>query len=62
MAKAKFGYHSTYYGCDIYHNRKGYYMGLNWESFTPRGNVRADTLEGVKRLIRDAVKKGPRRY
>lgn len=48
-------YHSTYYNCDIYHNVRGYHMGLVWEAYTPKGTVRADTLEGVKKLIRQNV-------
>lgn len=49
-------YHSTYYGCEIYRNEHGYHMGLRWEAYTPRGKVRADTLDGVKKLIRSNVK------
>ena len=32
--------------------------GMRWVSLTPQGYMRADTLAGVKRLIRAAVRKG----
>lgn len=43
-------FHSTYYGCNIFrfvHN--GMYNAL-----TSKGTMRADTLAGIKELIREA--------
>lgn len=44
-----------YMGCYI-HRAVPNASGIRWHAFTPSGQVRADTLAGVKRLIRDAVK------
>lgn len=43
--------HSTYYGCDI--TRAGWNAaGIRWHAFTGNGQVRADTLAGIRELIR----------
>lgn len=43
--------HSTYYGCHI--TRAGQNAsGIRWHAFTGAGQVRADTLSGIRDLIR----------
>lgn len=32
--------------------------GVRWHAFTPTGQVRADTLAGIKQLISEAAKGG----
>lgn len=49
-------FHSTYFGCNIYrYDRTGMYT-----SFTSDGTRRADTLDGIKELIREVEKKKPK--
>lgn len=46
--------HSTYRGCHI--TRAGSNnAGLRWHAFTPAGAVRADTLQGIRDLIRARI-------
>lgn len=43
-----------YFGCII--ERAGVNSsGIRWTALTPTGRVRADTLAGVKKLIRGAI-------
>lgn len=49
-------YHSAYFGINIYRNTEFGYK-LRWTSgFTSKGRFAADTLDGIKNLIRDYVK------
>lgn len=50
----------TYYGIDIHYNAEPGYR-LKWWAFTPSGQVSADTLDGIKQLIRQSLGKEGRR-
>ena len=46
--------HHIYMGCNITRASRNS-AGLRWESFTPKGRVRADTLVGIKQLIKEML-------
>lgn len=48
-------YHSTYFGVTIW-RRTGAGYATRWTAAGPQGQLAADTLAGIRQLIRDAVK------
>jgi hypothetical protein len=44
--------HSTFRGCTIWRNTQPGYQ-LRYTALTPSGHVAADTLAGIRELIRD---------
>ena len=47
-------FHSRYRRCFIYRNTLAG-SRLRWSAFTPFGSVAADTLDGIRRLIREKL-------
>lgn len=43
--------HSTYYGINIWHADRNS-SGIRYEAMTRHGKMRADTLRGIRELIR----------
>lgn len=50
----------TYYGVMIHPETKPNDWGLRWWAFSPKQMLRADTLDGMKRLIRIDLGKEPK--
>ena len=48
--------HSTYYGVNIWHAGRNT-SGIRYNATVSCRNLRADTLEGIRRLIRMELKK-----
>lgn len=46
----------TYYGCNIYPNKPNA-QGMRWETYAGGRLLLADTLAGIKHLIRQALGK-----
>lgn len=45
-------YHSEYFGCDIF-KKDTFGHSLKWSSYVKDSFVYADTLSGIKRMIRE---------